>query len=105
MSEFETTRETLETALQMLEGAAKHMNGMNDYMIAALRLFVVDPPDTDFQRGYMEALKVFANEAMGFKWDDPIMWGAVEPAPELPRKPKFTVIDGGGAVSEGKESS
>lgn len=105
MSERETTRQTLETALQMMEGAAKHMNGMNDYMSAALRLFVVDPPDTDFQRGYLEGLKVFANEAMGIKWDDPLLWGAVEPAPEPPRKPKFTVIDGGGAVSSQKEPS
>lgn len=35
-------------------------------MREALHLFAQDPPDTDFQRGYLEALKTFAIEAMGF---------------------------------------
>jgi hypothetical protein len=64
-------------------------------MREALKLFEGDPPDSDFQRGYMEALKVFANEAMGFAWDDPLLWGASAPAPEARRKPTLAVIDGG----------
>jgi hypothetical protein len=101
MDERETTKQTLETALQMLEGAAGHMNGVNDYMQAALRLFTVDPPDTDFQRGYLEALKVFANEAMGFKHDDPLLWGDTAPSAEKPRKPQLKVIEGGASAVVG----
>ena len=33
----------------------------------ALAGFVTDPPDTDVQQGYLEALYVFANEALGMK--------------------------------------
>lgn len=65
---------------------------MNDYMRATLSLFVTDPPDSDFQRGYHEALKVFANEAMGFKYDDPLLWGQSEPSSETARKPKLTLV-------------
>lgn len=65
------------------------------YMRSALELFSADPPDDDYQRGYHEALKVFANEALAFKWDDPLLWGKVDPAPEVRQKPKFAVIDGG----------
>lgn len=67
------------------------------YMREALELFIKDAPDSDFQRGYLEALKVFANEAMGFKWDDPLLWGGVAPKVETQTvpKPSFTVIKGG----------
>jgi hypothetical protein len=68
-----------------------------DYMRQALELFILDPADNDFQRGYHEALRVFANEAMGFKWDDRLLWGEAKPAPETVPKPSFTVIDGGKA--------
>lgn len=71
------------------------MTNANEYMREALRLFQIDPADTDFQRGYHEALKVFANEAMGFKWDDPLLLEEAAPAPEMQPKPKFTVINGG----------
>lgn len=65
------------------------------YMRLALGLFVTDPPDAEFQRGYLEALKVFANEAMGFHWDDPLLWGNATPAIDAVPKPKFEVIQGG----------
>lgn len=68
-----------------------------DYMRQALELFILDPPDTDFQRGYLEGMKVFANEAMGFKWDDPLLWGEGGQPIEtksMPR-PQLTVIEGG----------
>jgi hypothetical protein len=66
-----------------------------EYMRQALLLFAKDPPDDDYQRGYHEALKVFANEGLGFKWDDPLLWGKADPAPEVRQKPKFAVINGG----------
>jgi hypothetical protein len=65
-----------------------------DYMRQALGLFKHDPPDSEFQRGYLEALKVFANEAMGFAWDDPLLWGHSTPAIDMVPKPILTVIQG-----------
>jgi hypothetical protein len=68
-----------------------------EYMCEALRLFALDPPDSDFQQGYLEGLKVFANEALGFKWDDPLLWGEGGQRIETKsiQRPKLTVIDGG----------
>jgi len=67
-----------------------------EHMRAALASFADDPPDDDYQRGYLEGLKVFANEAMGFKWDDPLVWGETPPVEEAKlRRPKFSVIEGG----------
>lgn len=71
-----------------------------EYMRAALASFVEDPPDDDYQRGYLEGLKVFANEAMGFKWDDPLLWRETPPIePTKAPRPQFTVIDGGRDIS------
>lgn len=64
------------------------------YMREALHLFIADPPDSDFQRGYLAGLKVFANEAMGFAWDDPLLIETVNVAVPAAMKPKFTVIQG-----------
>jgi hypothetical protein len=67
------------------------------YMREALASFQRDPADTDFQHGYLEGLKVFANEAMGFKWDDPLLWGEGGQPIEtksMPR-PKLTIVNGG----------
>ncbi len=64
------------------------------YMREALALFAFDPPDTDFQRGYLAALRVIANEAMGFAWND-IALEETENVPVPPEmKPKFAVIRG-----------
>lgn len=60
------------------------METTEDYMRRALGLFAVDPPDSEYQRGYLAALQVFASEAMG-----------IDPALEPPPRPKFTVIEGG----------
>ncbi len=68
-------------------------------MRQALSLFAVDPPDSDFQQGYLCALLVFANEGLGFAWNDPSL-AQCEPAlteksaAALARK-RFEVIDGG----------
>lgn len=74
----------------------------DEYMRQALRLFIIDPPDTDFQQGYLEGLKVFANEALGFKWDDPLVWGEGGQRIETKaiERPKFKIIDGGRADVE-----
>lgn len=92
MNDRETTRQTLDHAAALLEEAAQQMNSVNDYMRRALELFQKDPPDSDFQRGYMEGLKVFANEALCFKWDNPLLWGDAEPAPERLRKPPLRLV-------------
>jgi len=84
----------------MLVKEIEHCHGrigtIEKYMWDALRLFVIDPPDNDFQRGYLEGLKVFANEVIGFKWDDPLLWGEGGQPIEtksMPR-PTLTLIDG-----------
>lgn len=55
------------------------MKTAEQHMREALGRFISDPPETDFQRGFVEGLKVFAKEAMGFKWDDPLLWGRSAP--------------------------
>lgn len=92
MDERETTRQTLDHAATLLEDTARYVDGMREYMNQSLALFQRDPPDTDFQRGYLEGLKVFANEAMGFKWDDPLLWGKAERASEIVVRPKPTLV-------------
>lgn len=67
-----------------------------EYMRRALESFASDPPDSEYQMGYLEALKVFANEALGFKWDDPLLWRADHPkAPPVRQNPILTLIEGG----------
>jgi hypothetical protein len=70
-----------------------------DYMRNALDSFAKDPPDTDFQEGYLAALMVFANEAMGFAWNDPALAKcenlSTKAAVAIERKKRFDVIDGG----------
>lgn len=39
--------------------------GPEDYVMIALAGFVGDPPDSDFQSGYLAALKAVATEGMG----------------------------------------
>lgn len=67
-------------------------------MRQALELFAKDPPDTDFQEGYLCALMVFANEAMGFAWNDPSLAQcenlSTKASAAFKRK-SFDVIDGG----------
>lgn len=44
-----------------------------DYVRSSLEGFLLDPPDSDFQRGYMAALKAVAKEAMDHPPTDPLM--------------------------------
>jgi len=73
-------------------------------MCKILRGFVDDPPDTEFQEGFLAGMLVFANEVLGIRFDDPLWQEAdailkkgagehsVAEAVEAVRK--FTVIDG-----------
>jgi hypothetical protein len=42
-----------------------------EYLRDALRLFAIDPPDTTFQCGFLEAIEMVAMEGAGFSYDDP----------------------------------
>jgi disulfide oxidoreductase YuzD len=66
--------------------------------------FVNDPPDSDYQQGFLAASLVIANEIMGIEWDDPLILaandliGAGHPdVKEIVKKARssLTVIDGG----------
>lgn len=48
-----------------------------EVMVSMLAGFVSDPPDSDFQRGYLEALIVFAREGLGIRNDDPVLQRAI----------------------------
>lgn len=67
------------------------------YMREALDGFANDPPDTDFQEGFLAALMVFANEAMGFAWNDPSLAKCENLSTkvlEAVKRKRFDVIDG-----------
>jgi len=66
-----------------------------EYVKRSLELYVNDPPDSDFQKGFHEALKVVAHEALGFEATDPLLWGTSAPAPRQRQRPQLTLIDGG----------
>lgn len=85
------------------------MTKEEEVMRAILAGFVNDPPDTEFQEGYLSAMLTFANEVMGIPntdplWaqadflldgDDPSYVSAAQEA-KAKRQP-FGVIDGGKA--------
>lgn len=72
---------------------------IESYVREALRSFRSDPPDTDTQEAYLDAIVNFATEGLGIPVDDPdIAWvSEVTSPPEPPRQIKrtFKVIDGG----------
>ncbi len=76
-------------------------------MRQALDLFAIDPPDSDFQKGYLCALMIFAKEALGFASNDPALaqcenlFSNRHADAFAPKR--FGVIDGG--KSEGGENS
>jgi len=41
------------------------------YIKSSVAAHLPDPPDTDFQRGFLAALLVFAEEALGLRMDMP----------------------------------
>lgn len=69
-----------------------------------LQGFVDDPPDSEYQEGFLAALAMFANEVMGFEWNDPMLMKAMAvfddatPAAHATAakvRPALTIIDGG----------
>ena len=42
-----------------------------DYIKSSVAAYLQDPPDTEFQRGYLAALLVLAEEALGLRMDLP----------------------------------
>jgi len=77
------------------------MNNIERYVRDALKLFVVDPPDSPSQEGYLHALINVAVEGLGIPGNDPDILLAANCTPNgLPADPKlakrklFTVIDG-----------
>lgn len=62
---------------------------------AALQSFVKDPPDSDFQAGYLECLYVIGREVLGMDLGpDPYM---EEQAPPERRRPMLRLITNDGA--------
>jgi hypothetical protein len=57
--------------------------------------FVKDPPDNDFQAGFLAATITIANEIMGIAHDDPLILAAEGKLDELSRMKRFTIIEGG----------
>lgn len=47
-------------------------NDITEQVRAILYSFIGDPPDTDFQSGYLAAVLVIANEVVGIKCSDPL---------------------------------
>ncbi len=87
------------------------MSDTREVVLGMLAGFVCDPPDSDFQKGYLAAALTIANEVLGIPATDPL-WAeadallggadgadaayvaAVKEQAEKKRAP-FTVIDGG----------
>jgi hypothetical protein len=42
-----------------------------DYIKSSVAAYLLDPPDTEFQRGYLASLLVLAEEALGLRMDLP----------------------------------
>jgi hypothetical protein len=40
-----------------------------DYIRSSVAAYLLDPPDTEFQRGYLAALLILAEEALGLRMD------------------------------------
>ncbi len=78
------------------------MDAVEKYVREALALFVIDPPDTAHQEGYLGALLAVAVEALGIPGNDPDILAAANCTPNavgldiaLAKKLRLTVIDGG----------
>ena len=54
------------------------MANVEKYIKSAVQGFVSDPPDSDFQSGYLAALLVVAQEALGHRLDIP-PYGEADP--------------------------
>lgn len=80
------------------------MTEAETYMRNALEAFVNDPPDNDFQDGYLEALIIFATDGLGIPSRDELILRAMNCTPNAIAfgdvghpfvRRRFQVIDGG----------
>lgn len=79
--------------LNLIEGgllAAKEFFLARQYIAEVIASFDGDPADSDFQLGYLEALRVVGREALGMDIPDPEL-----PVGERRSRPKFVVHEGG----------
>jgi hypothetical protein len=44
---------------------------VEEYVTRSVQMFLVDPPDTDYQCGFLAALLVLAKEALGLRMTEP----------------------------------
>jgi hypothetical protein len=68
----------------------RRTNAGRAYITQALASFDNDPADSDFQLGYLAALRIIGREALGMEIADPEVQ-----AGERIERPKLSVIDGG----------
>jgi len=50
--------------------AKRRSKTVEEYVMSAVRTFLVDPPHTDSQWGFLSALLVVAKEALGMRMDN-----------------------------------
>lgn len=83
-------------------------------VIAMLAGFIHDPPDSEYQCGFLGALLVIANEALGIPFTDPVwdaanllLSGNADAAYEMAAKKRaaLQVIEGGRSSSHKDEPS
>lgn len=68
----------------------KEIEKARAYVAEAIASFDGDPADSDFQVGYLAALRVVGREALGMEIEDPEL-----PVGERRSRPKFVVHEGG----------
>lgn len=54
-------------------GDALDVASIREYLRTALERFLLDPPDSDFQLGFMAAMKVVYHEGLHIPKSDPLM--------------------------------
>jgi hypothetical protein len=63
IAEIERLHAIAAERMDLFKQAASKLERAKDYVLKSIELFNADPPDNDFQRGYLVALKVIRDEA------------------------------------------
>jgi len=93
----------MNSALRVLNHSWMNMT-QEQLMRKMLESFVSDPPDSDYQKGFLAAGLVIANEIMGFEWNDPLLLKCNDlgnpDSPDMKEtitkaRAALTIIDGG----------
>lgn len=79
-----------EEAGMEIDALERRIDEMEAYVATALHSFVNDPPDSDFQSGYLAALKAVATEGMGITLSAEV--AAIEPPPSAPKPPHLRLV-------------